>query len=656
MQKTGLQQFIISALFTLIVITFWFSDSRLPETVGAPPIMRNLQHQYDPDWPEINYILRHKCFCCHNNHSKQSNLSNYSELMKAVDEEGKKLIVPGFPDQSPFVECIDWNSEELVDSKLNEEPSMPLDSKEWLTTGQIKKVKRWIKNGALEFRLPGTCNIKPLTELDFPSAKECKTCHPKQYEEWSRSMHAYAQHSPVMEAFAQTLQEKTGGTLGTFCARCHTPIGTALGENGVIRNVHRSRISREGVTCVVCHRISKPYYKSNVRMNIEPGKRELACIYGPFENDAHSKMNGHPSKKQNYLKDSAFCGTCHDVTTPRGVRLEEAFSEWQNSPAAKQGVTCQNCHMGPIQGIPIKDCERPRGYAAVVPGLDPTLLPLRHLSDHTFAGPDYSLLPDTEFPHKLDWMYETDYKDQENLTNHQIKTLKQIRLINRRQLEIANNKRYELLKNGARIHVHVPKQAEAGKKIKVRVDVESTTAGHNFPTGFSAERQLWVEITLCDPAGRPVFQSGNLDSNMDLRDEHSQQVEHGMIRRDKYLMNFQNKFVGQTHRGTDRSLLLPVNRHLMPLNVLRPSSEIPASFGRRSTFRIAKASIPPLATISKKYPMRLPKIAGVYCLKVRLNFRHLPPGVLDGLGIPHLKNLLEIVVIDQFETDIRVTR
>ena len=64
--------------------------------------------------------------------------------------------------------------------------------------------------------------------------------------------------------------------------------------------------------------------------------------------------------------------------------------------------------MGPIQAIPIADCDRPRGRAATVPGGDPEVIPLRHLSEHSFAGPDYSLLPDTMFPEKLDWMYKVD--------------------------------------------------------------------------------------------------------------------------------------------------------------------------------------------------------------------------------------------------------
>ncbi len=40
--------------------------------------------------------------------------------------------------------------------------------------------------------------------------------------------------------------------------------------------------------------------------------------------------------------------------------------------------------------------------------------------------------------------------------------------------------------------------------------------------------------------------------------------------------------------------------------------------------------------------MRLPDRAGDYFLRVRLNYRHLPPVLLDKIGIPRLKHLLEV--------------
>ncbi|MEM6329011.1 MAG: multiheme c-type cytochrome, partial [Planctomycetota bacterium] len=342
---------------------------------AVPPVISNPNHPYDPDWPAIQVLLAQKCTGCHRaGNEDRQDFTSYRALMAAGVADDLPAIVPGRPEDSYLWECVAWNAAADPESDLAGEPMMPEDKHEWLTAGQQAMVKRWIERGARQWRhgcggrAEGDARrtATPLLESDFPSAKQCKACHPKQYREWSRSMHAYAQHSPMFEAFNLTLLERTGGTLGTFCSRCHTPLGTALGENGLVRNVNRSRLSTEGVTCVACHRQSKAFHKSNARQFIEPGASLETCMFGPFE-DATAVPQGHASAKNPFLKQSAFCGSCHDVTSPDGVRLEEAFSEWRHSPAAAQDITCQSCHMGPVQGVPIADSCRPLGRAATVP-------------------------------------------------------------------------------------------------------------------------------------------------------------------------------------------------------------------------------------------------------------------------------------------------
>ena len=107
-------------------------------------------------------------------------------------------------------------------------------------------------------------------------------------------------------------------------------------------------------------------------------------------------------------------------------------------------------------------------------------------------------------------------------------------------------------------------------------------------------------------------------------------------------------------RGTERPLILSVNRQLAPLNIVRPTPEPAAAFGRPSTFRISKGSLAPLSTVSKKYSITAPEQAGRYCLRVRLNYRHVPPHLMDKIGTPHLKPLLETVVIDQHDCVMQV--
>ena len=653
MQAGQPRMLVLSTLLVLgaTVAAILLTGQRKLEAV--PHTLRQVEHPYDPDWPDVQMMLARKCTSCHRPGTELHDFSTYEALIASGTSDGRPSVVPGGADQSALWQMTCWNVNADADSNLPDQPEMPSDRSEWLTAGQLTMLRRWINNGALEFKLPEKCNISPLLEMHFPSAKQCAGCHPKQYDEWSRSMHAYAQSSPVFEAFNLTLIERTGGTIGTFCTRCHTPIGTALGENGSRRNIHRARISMESVTCITCHRRKDGRYESSGRVRVEPGELLDTCIYGPFD-DTVPVGGGHEAKPLPYIKSSQFCGECHDVISPTGIRLEEAFKEWQNSPAAKSGSTCQQCHMGPVQGVPIPDHERPRGRAAIVPFVDPHYIPLRNLTDHTFAGPDYSLLPDTEFPHKLDWMYEKDYRGSISLTPHEQKTLHDLRLSNRRHLAIANEKRYELLRNAAGIKVQHPLAARVGQRLKINVEVFSKFAGHSFPTGFTAERQLWVSVDVRDPNGKPIFLTGDVDPNGDLRDEHSHDVLTRKIPLDHHLLNFQSKFIALTNKGTERSVILPVNRHLQPLNVLRPAVGISASFGRPFTFRISKGSLPPLSQRHKSYPVHLPNCQGPYSVNVRLNFRHLPPTLFDHIGTPHLKHLLEIVVIDQYNGIIAV--
>ena len=614
----------------------------------SQPIVHGDNHPYDQDWLIVWRTLRVKCVSCHRPGTDRHDFTSYRGIIGGGLDGASHVVSPGDVDGSLLWENVIWNHAFLDDSSDPDEPAMPPDPSEWLSAGQLNSLRNWISNGAREYRREPCADDRAMLETDFPSARECAGCHPGQYEQWSRSMHAYAQHSPTFEAFALTMQERTGGTIGAFCTRCHTPIGISLGEPALLRNVHRSQIAMEGITCVVCHRMSRPYYKSSGRIPVQPGQALTECEFGPFDDPVQIGEQTHPASGSNYLRSSNFCGTCHDVTNPEGVRLEEAFSEWQNSPSAREGVSCQLCHMGPVAGVPIARHQRPWGKAAHVPGTDPALLPDRPLSDHTFAGPDYSMLPDTEFPHQLDWMYETDYRNTAALTPHQRSTLTGLRIRNRRQLEVASAKRYELLTNAATIDVAHPGTADAGEWIHVTVNVTSNVAGHNLPTGFSEERQVWVEVAVVDPVGQVVFASGDRDPNGDLRNDHSHFVETGEIHYDPFLLNFQSKFVALTARGTERSVIIPVNRHVAPLSVIRPAPGIAQSFGRPPVFRVAKASLPPLQTAGRRYPVHLPDLPGDYSVQVRLNYRHLPPALLDEIGVAHLKPLLEIVVIDQY--------
>ena len=173
--------------------------------ITAPKSIRQVKHPYDPDWPDVWLIVAQKCNGCHRPHTKRTDFSSWQRLVDC-EVNGELLIVPGDPENSEFWDQIVWNHRQDPNSVEMAVPLMPPKKEDWLTAGQLATIERWIKNGALKYQLPETCSTRPLLEIDFPSAQECQACPPKQFAEWSRSMHAYAQHSPIFEAFNLTLQ------------------------------------------------------------------------------------------------------------------------------------------------------------------------------------------------------------------------------------------------------------------------------------------------------------------------------------------------------------------------------------------------------------------------------------------------------------------
>ncbi len=445
-------------------------------------------------------------------------------------------------------------------------------------------------------------------ESRYPSATTCATCHPKHYKEWSVSQHAYAQLSPFFLALQNFINLQINGTQGDFCIRCHNQVGMNMGEKTMISNLRRHPTSREGITCIVCHRVDKAYNKVSGRVALVEGDI-LKPVYGPLGNaelkrvlenrdkyrvvtepDAPGRKIHTEVVKFEAISSSTFCGSCHDVTLLNGFRLEEAFSEYRDSPAAAKGITCQDCHMGKVQGLPSGYAEGP---AAVVGGV-PTMP--RKLTNHFFAGPDYSVIHPGFFPHNVEaarmatieewllydhlagwgtdefennispgtvfperWDSVDDRYDAREIIEYQLE-----------RLEWARSKRLEVLRNGYMLGDVITERADKGG-IEFKVKVSNITEGHNTPTGFTGERLIWLFVTVTDRTGKVMFESGDLDPNGDYRDRESSYVHNGELPRDEQLFTLQSRFLVQSVRGGERERVVTIPYSTTALPFLRPT-------------------------------------------------------------------------------------
>jgi hypothetical protein len=251
-----------------------------------------------------------------------------------------------------------------------------------------------------------------LAESNFPSATKCAVCHKRIYKEWASSNHAYASISPMFHKFEQAISDLTQGTIGSFCVRCHQQVGTQRGEKRELPLWERSRVSNEGVTCITCHRVSDEYGKVNGERNLVSGDIH-APIYGSAEGskfkeviankvkyniatnktERGGKIHGSVSPFKQ-ISQSEFCASCHQVAVNLGIKLEVVWEQYRDSPAAKNGVQCQECHMGKTPG-------RAEGYekapVAIVNGNK--INPERDHHNHAFYGPGYPIAHPGIFPH-----------------------------------------------------------------------------------------------------------------------------------------------------------------------------------------------------------------------------------------------------------------
>ena len=480
----------------------------------------------------------------------------------------------------------------------------------------------------------------------FPSATTCAPCHAEIYREWSVSSHAYAQLSPVFNAMQAKVTKLTNGTNGDFCIRCHTPVGMNLEEPTFMSNLDRHPTSREGVTCIVCHRQDQAYGKISGRLPLVEGSL-YEPVFGPSGNDELQRAiesgefnlqtdperagrGVHTEAREFFqLPKSGLCGTCHDVNLVNGFRLEEAFSEYKHSPAAGAGASCQDCHMGATPGVP-------SGYAtgpAARVGNRATRS--RKRTNHMFAGPDYSIVHPGIFPHNTEaqalatlrewltfdheagwgtdafedtapedyefpprWVEPDDRYDAADIIRDNLELLDEL-----------GRQRRQLLRAGYQLGDVVVERAGADG-ISFDVEFRNGTDGHNVPTGFDAERVVWLHVAVTDATGHVVFESGDLDPNGDVRDSHSVYVHDGALPADDHLFSLQSRFLVQMVRGGEREQVLVVPYSTSPLPFLRPSTSSTILTGRPADARKHRRTIPPLRSKWASYEVGRDALAG----------------------------------------------
>jgi hypothetical protein len=400
-----------------------------------------------------------------------------------------------------------------------------------------------------------------LSVSDFSSANSCQTCHPNHYNEWSGSMHAYALKDPVFSAVRDLGQSAYALALDGACTKCHSPLGQRSGEIewGPFDINTLPAVVQEGVGCDLCHTITALDNISNAGIVLTPGNVKYGSITDPVSN------NFHESEFRPLYQQSEYCGACHDLITGNGLELEAVFREWQKGGFAVTGKDCFDCHMETYQG------------PAALGG------PTRTVHRHNMVGADVALI---DFPFKPE------------------------------QMQLVT----QMLRSAITLQVIAPPSYTPNQQYDFQVNLLNENTGHNVPTGVPFNRQMWLSIEIRDQFGDPLYLSGDLDANGDLKNDYSAFPD-----RDFDLFNAQATMLRADSTPTGATW--------------------EAAYLTNPSIRAGE-----LRTID--YGFQVPsRTSGDLTLIVKLRFRSFPPYVFRGLG---LDSLLPIPIIDMAEDTITI--
>jgi nitrate/TMAO reductase-like tetraheme cytochrome c subunit len=180
----------------------------------------------------------------------------------------------------------------------------------------------------------------PTPEKVFPASSKCKKCHIRSFEEYEESIVARAIVTPTFRAMLEDYAAKNKDK--RYCLNCHAPQATVFPDlaDTMVKQIVTGDPSFEGVGCIQCHLIKAvdPNVKGNAPIKLEPGR----TVFGGYKDPLESKA--HDTQFLELYKKSDLCLACHTIA-PLAVPEAEGVGNWKGTKAAKEGKTCQTCHM-----------------------------------------------------------------------------------------------------------------------------------------------------------------------------------------------------------------------------------------------------------------------------------------------------------------------
>ncbi|MCB1943338.1 MAG: hypothetical protein H6942_00320 [Candidatus Accumulibacter sp.] len=201
--------------------------------------------------------------------------------------------------------------------------------------------RHWARPLAAQGRVPDGFSA---VEASLAPA-DCGSCHVEQYRDWQTALHARAMGPGLMGQLVE--MDPAAREQHQECIRCHAPLAeqadalvaeiaaakpASPGKTGLPSSLHA-----QGVVCAACHVRSQQRSGPPRRDRSAPDAMQQALL-------PHAGFVATTA-----FEDSRFCSACHqfqpDEYALNGKLLENTYEEWKSSRHAREGRSCQSCHM-----------------------------------------------------------------------------------------------------------------------------------------------------------------------------------------------------------------------------------------------------------------------------------------------------------------------
>lgn len=336
-------------------------------------------------------------------------------------------------------------------------------------------------------------------------------CHTDIVHQWEQSLHRLSFHEPIYRASELDIIKERGMPTARWCASCHEPVVLMSGNMDLTSKLDPNTLTghkfdsqfNEGISCVACHGIARndslrgvgsfvfgapDYYIYTARNEFIP--RQLNKLLIRVKPQPHRETFLQP-----VLKESRACMSCHKVFMDENVNRyrfilgQNQFDSWRTGPWSQENFLtfrtqplrkCVDCHMPqmPVSG----DIARNNGTVA----------------GHAFPGAN--LIVPRLFNNP----------EQEERIRENKKDRLRVRIA---EVQAGDTPDFTF---HTRPYFQRPVQFQEaavapGQTLNVAITVTNTGIGHRFPTGTNDAKDVWLEFTAVDGAGRTIFHSGYLD-------------------------------------------------------------------------------------------------------------------------------------------------